>query len=103
MPHPHFTHHVFVCTNQRPDGAVRECCAAKGSLELRNYMKQRARELGLKGVRINTSGCLDQCEAGPTVVVYPEGTWYTLRSKEEVDRVLAEHLGEGKVVEQLTI
>ena len=96
-----YKHHVFCCTNQRPDGAVRECCAAKGSLELRNYMKLRAKELGLEDVRINPSGCLDHCEQGPTMVVYPEGVWYTAKTKEDIDRILDEHLSKEEPVDDL--
>ena len=72
-PQPFFDFHVFVCTNRRPDGHARGSCAARGAEKLRDYMKARAKELGLLRVRINTSGCLDRCERGPCIVVYPEG------------------------------
>ena len=58
-------------------------------------MKARAKELGLKGIRINQAGCLDRCEFGPTLVIYPQGIWYQVRTREEVDEVLATHLVEG--------
>lgn len=80
--------HVFVCTNQRPPDDPRGSCWAKGAVGLRNYMKDRAKELGLKDVRINAAGCLDRCECGTSVVIYPEGVWYTVSSKEDVDEVL---------------
>ena len=90
--------HVFCCTNERPAGHPRGCCKAKGSERLRNYMKARAKELGLKDVRINAAGCLDRCELGPSVVVYPEGVWYTVRTTEDVDEILTVHLiGGGRV------
>ena len=90
--------HVFCCTNERPEGHPRGCCKGKGSERLRNYMKARAKELGLKDVRINASGCLDRCELGPSVVIYPEGVWYTVRTPEDVDEVLKTHLiGGGRV------
>ena len=47
-----FDFHVFVCTNRRPDGHVRGSCAARGAEALRDYMKARAKELGLRGARI---------------------------------------------------
>ena len=93
--------HVFCCTNERPAGHPRGCCKAKGSERLRNYMKARAKELGLKDVRINASGCLDRCELGPSVVVYPEGVWYSVRTPEDVDEILKVHLIEGGRVERL--
>lgn len=85
---PSYTHHIFVCTNRRPDDAAKGCCASKGSEELHTYMKLRANELGIKNIRINKSGCLDACEQGPTVVIYPEASWHTIRSKEDVDQLL---------------
>ena len=57
--------HVFMCVNVRPAGHPRGCCTEKGSLELRAYMKNRAKEAGLTDVRINASQCLDRCERGP--------------------------------------
>ncbi|HEY6982787.1 (2Fe-2S) ferredoxin domain-containing protein [Reyranella sp.] len=102
-PEPYYEAHVFCCTNRRPAGHPRGCCADKGSEELRDYMKGRAKELGLKKVRINASGCLDRCELGPTVVVYPEGVWYSVPTKEDVDEVLQTHLVLGGRVERLML
>ncbi len=94
-PPPYFDAHVFVCCNRRPDGHPRGSCAAKGSEKLRDYMKVRAKELGIAGVRINMAGCLDRCELGPCLVVYPEGVWYKIESTSDVDAVLAGHLVAG--------
>ena len=94
-PPPYYEAHVFVCCNRRPDGHRRGSCAAKGSEGLRDYMKARAKELGLKGVRVNMAGCLDRCEFGPTMVIYPEGVWYQVRTREDVDAVLEAHLVRG--------
>ena len=77
-PKPYYEAHVFCCTNRRPAGHPRGCCAEKGSEALRDYMKSKAKALGLKNVRINSSGCLDRCELGPTMVIYPEGVWYSV-------------------------
>ena len=94
-PPPWFSAHVFVCCNRRPEGHKRGSCAAKGSEELRDYMKARAKELGLKGIRVNSAGCLDRCEFGPTIVIYPEGVWYSPQSRADVDEILAAHLVAG--------
>lgn len=95
---PYYRTHVFCCTNQRPAGHPRGCCLDKGALKLRNYMKARAKELDLAGVRINTSGCLDRCELGPTMVIYPEGVWYRCPTIEDVEEVLQVHvIGGGRV------
>ncbi|GLR79246.1 (2Fe-2S) ferredoxin domain-containing protein [Azospirillum oryzae] len=101
---PYFEAHVFCCTNRRPDGHKRGSCAAHGSEKLRDYMKARARELGFDGkVRINSAGCLDRCELGPTLVIYPEGVWYTYHSTGDVDEILQTHLVEGRRVERLML
>ena len=66
-------------------------------------MKNKARELGLKNVRINAAGCLDRCELGPTMVIYPEGVWYSVPTKADVDEVLETHMLKGGRVERLML
>ena len=66
-------------------------------------MKGRAKDLGLKNVRINSAGCLDRCELGPSVVIYPEGVWYSCATKEDIDEVLQTHLVKGDRVERLIL
>ena len=101
-PPLYFSTHLFVCTNRRPDGHERGSCAARGSEKLRDYMKARAKEMGLVGVRVNTAGCLDRCEQGPCVVLYPEGVWYRVDSRAAVDAVLERHLRDGgRVAERM--
>ena len=94
-PAPYFSAHVFVCCNRRPDGHERGSCAAKGSEKLRDYMKVRAKELGIKGIRVNSAGCLDRCELGPCMVIYPEGIWYKFETTSDIDQILEEHLVKG--------
>ena len=102
-PPAYYRRHVFCCTNERPAGHPRGCCKEKGSERLRNYMKARAKEFGLTDVRINASGCLDRCELGPTVVIYPEGVWYTCRTTEDVDEILRSHVMGGVRVARLML
>lgn len=107
-PRPYYDHHVFCCTNLRPEGHRRGSCAARGSEPLRNYMKARVKELGVEGriegkVRINGAGCLDRCEFGPVMVIYPEGVWYTYRTEQDVEDILRIHLIEGGRVERLML
>jgi (2Fe-2S) ferredoxin len=92
-----FDFHVFVCINRRPDGHSKGSCAARGSERLRDYMKARAKELGIERVRINGAACLDRCEHGPVIVVYPAGIWYRIQNERDVDAVLQAHLvGHGR-------
>jgi len=100
----HYQHHVFFCCNQRDDG--RACCNNHGAQQVRDYAKARVKELGLAGkgkARINQAGCMDRCEEGPVIVVYPEGVWYTYVDKHDVDEIIEEHLVNGRVVERLRI
>ena len=102
-PPPFYSDHVFVCTNRRPDGHPKGSCAAKGSEKLRDYMKARAKELGLASVRVNSAGCLDRCEHGPCLVVYPEGVWYRADTPAAIDQVLETHLRDGGRVPALML
>ncbi|WP_374484567.1 ferredoxin [Zoogloea sp.] len=100
----YFKHHVFFCCNQRGPGET--CCAAQGAVELQTYAKDRIAALGLKGkgkVRINKAGCLDRCDEGPVLVVYPDNVWYTFVDKADVDEIISEHLQHGRIVERLKI
>jgi (2Fe-2S) ferredoxin len=95
--------HIFCCTNRRPAGHPRGCCAERGSEELRDYMKDQAKKLGLKDVRVNVAGCLDRCELGPCVVIYPEGVWYSVQNKADIDEVLNVHVKQGGRVHRLML
>ncbi len=95
--------HIFCCTNERPAGHKRGSCKEKGAEELRNYMKARVKELGIEGSRVNVAGCLDRCELGPVMVIYPEGIWYTYKNKDDVEEIIASHLQGGKRVERLIL
>lgn len=99
--------HAFLCTNERPAGHKRGSCAARGSVALKDYMKARAKELGLGGenqqYRFQAAGCLDRCELGPVLVIYPEGIWYNVQTTEDIDTVLTEHVRDGKLVERLIL
>ena len=101
---PPFERHIFVCTNRRPDGHPRGCCQSKGSEEVRDWFKREVKDRGLNTtVRANASGCLDACETGPTVVVYPEGVWYRVQSPEDVREIMEEHIVSGRIVARLAI
>jgi (2Fe-2S) ferredoxin len=100
---PYYEAHVFSCINQRAAGHPRGCCQEKGAVTLRNYLKARAKEAGLSRVRINAAQCLDRCELGPVLVIYPEGVWYTYQTKEDVDEILQTHLIGGEIVDRLLL
>lgn len=100
----YFRHHVFFCCNQRQPGD--SCCNNQGASEIQSYAKDRIGALGLKGrgkIRINKAGCLDRCDEGPVLVVYPEGVWYTYIDREDIDEIIDEHLVHGRVVKRLKL
>jgi (2Fe-2S) ferredoxin len=100
----HFKHHVFFCTNQRSEGEA--CCNNLGAGDMRAYAKDKVKALGARvpgKVRINAAGCLDRCEEGPVMVIYPEAVWYTYVDQEDIDEIIEQHLVQGKVVERLKI
>ena len=99
-----YAHHVFFCLNRRD--APENCCACHGSEAMQQYAKQRIKALGLSGqgrVRINKAGCLDRCEEGPVIVVYPEEVWYTYVDQQDVDEIIDRHIVGGEIVERLRI
>lgn len=100
----YYKYHVFMCTNQRGPGE--RCCNQSGSGRLRAYAKDRIKALGLKsesGVRINSAGCMDRCELGPVMVIYPEETWYTFVDEQDVEEIIQEHLIHGRKVARLQL
>jgi (2Fe-2S) ferredoxin len=100
----YYRHHVFFCCNQREPGEA--CCQNHQADALRNYAKDRVKALGLAGkgqVRINKAGCLDRCDEGPVIVVYPEEVWYTYVDKSDIDEIVEEHLKNGRIVARLRI
>lgn len=99
---PNFDRHIFICTNQRPPENSRGCCDATGLGQLQLQFKKELAARGLKGnIRANKAGCLDQCEHGPTVVVYPEAVWYGGVTAADVPEIVASHLVNGVPVARL--
>ena len=97
-----FKHHLFFCLNERSNGE--NCCAQHNAFELFTYVKNRIKELGLSGagkIRVNKAGCLDACNLGPVMVIYPEGTWYTFIDTDDIEEIIQSHLIKGKPVERL--
>lgn len=99
-----FTHHIFICSNQRSLGHPRGCCDPTGAKQLRGAFKAEIKRRGLNSsVRANDAGCLDQCELGPTVVIYPQGIWYGHVQLADVPRIIDETIVGGKVLDDLLL
>jgi len=91
--------HIFCCTNLRDDG--RESCAEKGAVGLRDYMKDQVKKLKSSKIRVNSAGCLNRCAEGPTMVIYPEGIWYSYHNKQDIDEIIEQHIKNGRKVDRL--
>ena len=101
---PEFRHHIFVCCNRREPGHSRGCCDPQGNHSLRDLFKKEIKRRGLQPlVRANQAGCLDQCELGPTVVIYPQAIWYGSVQEGDVVRIIEETVLGGRVLEDLLI
>ena len=99
-----FRHHIFICTNQRSPENPRGCCDPAGLGQLQLLLKKELAARGFKGeIRANKAGCLDQCEHGPTVVIYPEAVWYGGVTAVDIPEIIDSHLVNGIPVERLQI
>ena len=101
---PKFDKHIFICGNQRPQGHPRGSCDPNTTGELQREFKRLLAQAGVgRSVRANKSGCLDQCEHGPTVVVYPEAVWYGNVRLPDVEEIVQYHIVGDTPVERLRI
>ena len=77
-------------------------CTSSGSAQIIERFEQKIKEAGLeKEVKVVRTGCFGLCEAGPVVIVYPEGTFYSRVKVEDVDEIVSEHLLKGRHVQHL--
>ena len=98
----YYQRHIFFCLHERKNGE--ECCANHAAQAGFDRCKAQVKAAGLAGpgrVRVNKSGCLDRCAAGPVAVVYPEAIWYSYVDAHDIDEIVESHLKNGCVVERL--
>ncbi|MFT4080123.1 (2Fe-2S) ferredoxin domain-containing protein [Rhodomicrobium sp.] len=96
-----FKRHVFICAQQRPPMHPRGSCAASGAMPLIERLSAKIQALQDPELAVTVTGCLGFCQAGPVVVVYPEGIWYAPKTVEDIDEICVSHLCEGEPVERL--
>ncbi len=95
--------HVFCCVNERPATHWRGSCKGRGSRALCDYMCRLGMALGAKRIRINHAGCLNVCEHGPVMVIYPDAVWYRYETEADVEEILRRHVIGGRRVERLLL
>ena len=97
-------HHIFVCSSSRINGQQQGVCLKKDSVQiLSKFMEEiEDRDLGDE-VSLTNTGCFANCEAGPIVLVYPEGVWYGQVTPGDVEEIMDSHIENGEVVERLKI
>ncbi|MBQ3954696.1 MAG: NADH-quinone oxidoreductase subunit NuoF [Clostridia bacterium] len=86
--------HVLVCGGTG--------CTSSGSKAIREKLAEELKAKGLdEEVKIVQTGCFGLCEHGPIMIVYPEGTFYSRVTVEDVPEIVSEHLLKGRIVERL--
>ncbi len=94
--------HVFICTNQKD--APKKCCGDERGMALVDAFKNSLKEKGLNvEIRAQKAGCLDVCGFGPSLVVYPEGTFYGNVQLTDIEEIIESHLVNNTPVERLVI
>ena len=100
----YYQRHIFFCLNQRDNGE--NACAQHGAQQAFDHCPARVKGEGLAGpggVRVNKAGCLDRCDDGPVLVVYPDNVWYTYVDQEDIDEIIDRHLVGGHIVDRLRL
>lgn len=99
-----YERHIFICVNRRDTAGpfMKPSCGNQGSMDIleRLFEELDVRQLWGK-LRINRTDCLGPCEYGPTLLVYPDGIWYTKVKPEDVKEIVEKHLERGQPVERL--
>ncbi|MGZ8238695.1 MAG: (2Fe-2S) ferredoxin domain-containing protein, partial [Methylobacter sp.] len=102
MPRPE--KHVFVCTQNRPQGHPRGSCASSGCAEVMNEFMNEIQTRNLfEKIALTNTGCMGPCMMGPSVLVYPEGVMYGKVQKEDVKTIIEQHLLGGEPVADLIV
>ena len=95
--------HILCCCNQRAEGHPRSCCADRGGRDFMEAISRRVAAKGLTNVTVTEAGCMERCELGPAMVIYPDAVWYTYENEDDVEEIIESHLKGGQRVERLVL
>lgn len=98
-----FRYHAFCCSQQRPPSHPKGSCGARGAGPLWERLAGQIQARQLSRVAMTPTGCLGFCNAGPLMVVYPEGIWYQPTTTEDIDEIVESHFVQGRPVERLIV
>lgn len=94
--------HIFICANQKAEG--KKCCGEVKGMELVEKFREVLKAKGLQtSVRAQRAGCLDACSFGPSMVIYPEGTYYGNVSIDDVEKIVEQHVVNNQIVKALEL
>lgn len=96
--------HIFICINQRAEGAARKSCGEAHGMQIVDAFKARLKELKLPlKIRAQKAGCLDICDFGQTIAIYPEGIFYVGVELDDIEEIIQEHIINNRIVERLRL
>jgi len=95
--------HIFVCGSFRASGEPQGVCAKKNSISFVQYMQEELADRGMESVLVSMTGCLNVCDRGPAMVIYPDGIWYGgFESEDDLDIIL-DAIEDESIAEQFVI
>lgn len=93
-------HHILLCASFRAAGEAKGVCHRKDSTSLIGYLQSELADRDMNDVVVSTTGCLNLCERGPVMIVYPESHWYGEVNESKIDDIL-DALEEGQPADGL--
>lgn len=95
-------HHLFVCASFRAGGDAKGACSKKNATSLLQYLENEISDRDMNDCMVSSTGCMNRCEKGPIMVIYPEGYWYGEVNEDKIDTIL-DALQEGQPVDELLL
>jgi (2Fe-2S) ferredoxin len=95
-------HHILICSSAKLNGEPKGTCQKKSATDLCSYIQSEIYERGLDNLMVTFTGCMNRCDDGPIMIVYPENLWYGLLNDEKIDIIL-DAIEQGKSADELLL